>query len=149
MLQYHQRNSFQSHLCHSFIFYVIIARCGFTCINYNISADQKSLVDIHRKFVYNILTSLLQTLDGAIGWGAGEWTQYGVLGWMKGLDVEHLVSTIFSSFSTLGRCARHPQGSHSSWKTWKNGDSFSSLEKSWNFFIFAKYPGKMRQTLEI
>ena len=42
-----------------------------------------------------------------------------------------------------------PQGSHSSWKTWKNGDSFSSLEKSWNFVIFAKYPGKMRQTLEI
>ena len=41
------------------------------------------------------------------------------------------------------------QGSHSSWKTWKNGDSFSSLEKSWNFVIFAKYPGKMRQTLEI
>ena len=37
------------------------------------------------------------------------------------------------------------QGSHSSWKTWKtwkNGDSFSSLEKSWNFVIFAKYPGK-------
>ena len=43
----------------------------------------------------------------------------------------------------------HYQGSHSSWKTWKNGDSFSSLEKSWNFVIFAKYPGKMRQTLEI
>ena len=41
------------------------------------------------------------------------------------------------------------QGSHSSCKTWKNGDSFSSLEKSWNFVIFAKYPGKMRQTLEI
>ena len=44
------------------------------------------------------------------------------------------------------------QGSHSSWKTWKtweNGDSFSSLEKSWNFVIFVKYPGKMRQTLEI
>ena len=41
------------------------------------------------------------------------------------------------------------QGSHSSWKTWKNGDSFSSLEKSWNFVIFDKYPGKMRQTLEI
>ena len=41
------------------------------------------------------------------------------------------------------------QGSHSSWKTWKNGDSFSSLEKSWSFVIFAKYPGKMRQTLEI
>ena len=44
---------------------------------------------------------------------------------------------------------RLQQGSHSSWKTWKNGDSFSSLEKSWNFVIFAKYPGKMRQTLEI
>ena len=41
------------------------------------------------------------------------------------------------------------QGSHSSWKTWENGDSFSILEKSWNFVIFAKYPGKMRQTLEI
>ena len=34
-------------------------------------------------------------------------------------------------------------------KPGKPGDSFSSLEKSWNFVIFAKYPGKMRQTLEI
>ena len=47
------------------------------------------------------------------------------------------------------KAKRLQQGSHSSWKTWKNGDSFSSLEKSWNFVIFAKYPGKMRQTLEI
>ena len=51
--------------------------------------------------------------------------------------------------SVIVICAYLTQGSHSSWKTWKNGDSFSSLEKSWNFLIFAKYPGKMRLTLEI
>ena len=51
---------------------------------------------------------------------------------------------ILSDFYVNMRTKKN-QGSHSSWK---NGDSFSSLEKSWNFVIFAKYPGKMRQTLE-
>ena len=43
---------------------------------------------------------------------------------------------------------RHPcffgwiQGSHSSWKTWENGDSFSSLEKSSNFVIFCQISWK-------
>ena len=64
------------------------------------------------------------------------------------IDTSSINSSDSPVTSSLG-CRNYFQGSHSSWKTWKNGDSFSSLEKSWNFVIFAKYPGKMRQTLEI
>ena len=34
------------------------------------------------------------------------------------------------------------QGSHSSWKTWKNDNSFSSPGKVLEFYNFIKNPGK-------
>ena len=35
----------------------------------------------------------------------------------------------------------HPQGSHSGWKTWKNGKAFSSQGKVWDF----EQTGKVRE----
>ena len=40
------------------------------------------------------------------------------------------------------------QGSHSSWKTWKNDNSFSSPGKVLEFYNFIKNPGKMGVNLE-
>ena len=41
-----------------------------------------------------------------------------------------------------------PQGSHSSWKTWKNDNSFSSPGKVLEFYNFIKNPGKLGVNLE-
>ena len=66
------------------------------------------------------------------------------------MDIENLdPQNNYSCFVFPGYGKQVSHSSWKNWKTWKNGDSFSSLEKSWNFVIFAKYPGKMRQTLEI
>ena len=40
------------------------------------------------------------------------------------------------------------QGSHSSWKTWKNDNSFSSPGKVLELYNFIKNPGKMGVNLE-
>ena len=40
------------------------------------------------------------------------------------------------------------QGSHSSWKTWKNDNSFSSPGKVLEFYNFIKNPGKIGVNLE-
>ena len=40
------------------------------------------------------------------------------------------------------------QGSHGSWKTWKNDNSFSSPGKVLEFYNFIKNPGKMGVNLE-
>ena len=45
------------------------------------------------------------------------------------------------------RLATWCQGSHSTWKTWKNDESFSSHGNIMEFWNFAKY-GKMRRNLE-
>ena len=45
-------------------------------------------------------------------------------------------------------CHNPFQGSHSSWKTWKNDNSFSSPGEVLKFYNFIKNPGKMGVNLE-
>ena len=61
------------------------------------------------------------------------------------------VSSIYIIGSRKGgpACGPSPfQGSHSSWKTWKNDNSFPSPGKVLEFYNFIKNPGKMGLNLE-
>ena len=65
-----------------------------------------------------------------------------------------LVESIFDDTDSIQRLGLHlvaqgkRRGSHSSWKTWKNDNSFSSPGKVLEFYNFIKNPGKMGVNLE-
>ena len=61
------------------------------------------------------------------GWGTRE--LWRTLHLNKTITMDKHVDFMFAVSSPLQSC----QGSHSDWKTWKNGKAFSSQEKSGNF----------------
>ena len=72
----------------------------------------------------------------------------------------NLICLIFKIYTVFNQGKKHGvqlkrcncfnllHGSHSSWKTWKNDNSFSSPGKVLEFYNFIKNPGKMGVNLE-